>query len=332
MAAGQSSYKKSPGRGKVKGRAQLSPSVQATSSAASVGAATPQVDNAEAPQPAAAAISNPQDLGYWQLPLPPRSLSNPDPLTTRMFSQPPLVLIGDLDVDELAVQCFGRELAPHEYGELVGAPAGAIVEVVADNGQIKISTTHPLYDGVQSREIYEWEGRALIYNESFSLRDDAPTGFGGRVFAQEVACAQRLGATAMLTYASGEAASRFNGYYSWAVMGYQAAIPDDVQARLRREAELGDVPADWAAVDTIQGLMLKGRAAHRWWRKNGHDFTGQFDLEPGSCSLYVLDEFVRRHGIVLADAQDDVGEQPLPDADRGFLVDDSEDDDSARDS
>lgn len=119
------------------------------------------------------------------------------------------------------------------------------------------------------------------------------SGFGARVLHTQVNECAKQGYSKITTFAAGSPGSRFNGYYTWARLGYDqelsgiSGLNDNVLSISRgRVSDLMHGPG--------------GRSA---WKQFGRQFEGEFDLTEGSTSRQVLDAYVkekREQGVKLA--------------------------------
>lgn len=200
-------------------------------------------------------------------------------------------------IPALARALFGRELQAAEWAALVGAPDGATVGVLPwqhEGGQaVRLEITHRWYAEPSFRFVYrDDDGRTAIYNESLRMREAAPRGVGTRVLAHQVRGAQRVGVAYLTLDAEGRAGSPFNGYYTWARLGFNGPIPERVRAALATGP-----PELRNAADILDLLALPGGV--QWWRRHGSTFAGVFDLRPGSRSLTTLAAYTESTGIYL---------------------------------
>jgi len=198
-------------------------------------------------------------------------------------------------VDERARLLFGRSLQDREWGELVGAPDGAGVEVLASPATgyrhgVQLLVHHPWFMGPAVRYVFWNVDRQLaMLNDSFWVREDAPPGVGTRVFVHQVLAAQALGVGDILVEAAGALGSTMNGYYTWARLGFDGLIPVSVLRRL---------PPNWEDAVSVLDLIDRQGGAE-WWRRNGRTFLGTFDLREPSRSLRILRGYTEEKGIVV---------------------------------
>ncbi len=157
---------------------------------------------------------------------------------------------------------------PKDLFSLVGAPDGSRVTV--REGQLGL-VAETIYQAngrtMTSRRIVMRGpgGKVILLNDKIAL---SPTGehFGLDVFRRQVDTAIAFGVDRIRCTAI--RSSNDNGYYTWARFGYE---PVGIKPQV-------SVP------DTM--LTPDGR---EWWKVNGNDFEGVFDLSHGSRSRQVFD-------------------------------------------
>jgi hypothetical protein len=218
-------------------------------------------------------------------------------ITVTIRPRPP----GLRSVADAARRLFGRQLAPLEWAELVGAPDGALVDVVtvradqaATSAGVLVRLSHPWLDGTALRVAYRDEaGRLAITNVFLAVRPDAPPGIATRLLALEVRKAAALGVEYLTLDAAGGPGSPFVGYAVWPRLGFTGPIPDAVRRKLAA------LPAGHplrSARDVVDLVSRPGGRA--WWRANGTEFRAFFDLSDGSASREVLRAYTQEKGIV----------------------------------
>ena len=187
---------------------------------------------------------------------------------------------------------FGRHVPDVAWGLLVGAPDGATVLVNAEPGPrpaLRLAVSHAWYDGPAVRYVVrDTAERIGIVNADFHLRPEwQRRGIGTRVLAHQVRAAQELGVAYLVTEAAGGPGGTMNGYYTWALLGFDQRLPDDL---LRR------VPA-WLSHARFVLDLMEDAEGREWWRRNGRAYEGTFSLDTGSRSLRVLRAYTVRQGI-----------------------------------
>lgn len=181
--------------------------------------------------------------------------------------------------DSVSNKIFGRVVTEEEVAAVAGAVDDAEVEIHVTQSRIYVGIKHPKYEA--SRII----GAAGVYNSSFEVKGKRGGGIGTQVFASQVKHAAAAGLEAISTEAVGSAGDPdYNGYYTWARLGYDARLDTT-------SVSMGRLRANFPEAEKISDLMKtpEGRA---YWKENGGGFSGIFDLREGSQSRRVLDAYV----------------------------------------
>lgn len=174
---------------------------------------------------------------------------------------------------------FGRIVTEEEVAAVAGAIDDAEVEIHATQSRIYVDVKHPKYEA--SRII----GTAGVHNSSFEVKGKRGGGVGTTVFASQVKHAAAMGLESISTEAVGSSGDPdYNGYYTWARLGYDARLDTT-------SVSMGRLRANFPDAEKISDLMKtpEGRA---YWKENGGGFSGIFDLREGSQSRKVLDAYV----------------------------------------
>jgi hypothetical protein len=134
--------------------------------------------------------------------------------------------------------------------------------------------------------LYSTDG--TIHNQLFVLSENE-RGQGSKMFAEQVRNAAAAGWRKMETDAT--RSPTMNGHYTWARLGYMGAVrvrPDAVPAHLR------DKISPTGILDIRE--ILKTPEGRTWWKENGWDWKGHFDLSEGSQSRRLLDAYLEERG------------------------------------
>lgn len=179
---------------------------------------------------------------------------------------------------------------PHHLLHLVGIPTHVRVDHhridlyggerigSGRNPGVGVSVRTPLVS--MNRVIYPDEKR--LYNTSMDV-EKRGKGLGSGIFYYYAKRAAKLGFTHMDTLADGHFGSRYNGYYTWPRLGYEA--PFDAHEREQ-------LPPEYQHARSVQHLFSMP-GGMPWWHRNGWAKTMRFDLRPGSNSHHILDEYDR---------------------------------------
>ncbi len=144
---------------------------------------------------------------------------------------------------------------------------------------VQLKVHHPWFDGPAIRYVFvNADGKVAMLNDQLFVRPDAPKGIGTRVLAHQVRKAQALGISDIVAEAAGAPGSTMNGYYTWARLGFDGLIPQQVRNRL---------PARWRSAAYVLDLIEQPGGTD-WWRANGRSYWGTFDLRERSRSMRVL--------------------------------------------
>lgn len=203
---------------------------------------------------------------------------------------PATVSVWDLGpgMDEKAVRgdiraIFGRDLSLEQIASLAGAfhPSFRVTIRRDFPGVLNVSATGYI-DGASvtlQRTIRAGKGGPRITNDFFQSGRTG-TGVGTSVFAYQVRAAGAAGVTQIGTTAARSAS--FNGYYTWARLGYDAPMSGAVAGRASR--------AVGYRVSRVSDLMRTPQG-RQWWRSNGTTRSMTFDPRPGSASRQRLEDY-----------------------------------------
>jgi hypothetical protein len=196
-------------------------------------------------------------------------------------------------------------LTPRQWGQLVGARAGAKVHVFPTAlRQVTIVVDHPDY---YARRILNSES---ITNEYMIVAPEKQkSGIGLRVTTQQVNSAKKLGYKFIEAGAAGngkkisvaehdwkaQGMKDPAGYYAWARLGFDGRIGPLMKARAKSEnKELNAIATDFnqkfPGVTKVSELMLT-KKGQKWWQDYGGYFEGIFELSDESISHRVLTRY-----------------------------------------
>lgn len=192
---------------------------------------------------------------------------------------------------------FGRDLSDQDYRDLAGAPHGVrmtIKKMGGPNGGLMIVSNGSGYSS--ERALKRIDGKLVLQNDLF-VTSKLPKGSGTTMFAKQVDSATRLGVDRIeVEEAAGygpktswgkRTPATYNGYYTWARLGYEG------EARVKSDESRKALASymDSSGNVSIPKMMstAEGRKA---WRDYGSDWSGNFDLKKGSYSQRVLDAYL----------------------------------------
>jgi len=177
-------------------------------------------------------------------------------------------------------ELIGRDLSNTEMAAVVGAPEGSLLRVEARGNRIFTSTVHPKIDRQYRFIERDDKGRLYLYNDEFFKKDPAKDAkLGLTSFITQVLAARSLGAKYIEAFLDGswQTRNKVNGYYVWALYGYDVALYDH---------EIASLPSRFKGVRTLNELILA--EGDDWWYRKGTGREAVFDLSDGSTSLMVL--------------------------------------------
>lgn len=191
------------------------------------------------------------------------------------------------EIDSRIKTVFGRRLSDRELASLVGAPHDATVTLKASWSQ---SGKKVFSVNIDSREMsaertikLNSRGEIVVHNDIFMAFKQG-TGLGTKVFGRQVEQAAKLGVTKIETLAA--KSHIFNGYYTWARLGYDGKIPARVASKL---------PAGMKSAKNVSDLM-RSPEGRSFWKAHGVQMEMSFDLRAGSTSRKVLSAYVQEKG------------------------------------
>ncbi len=131
-----------------------------------------------------------------------------------------------------------------------------------------------------------------ITNEYFLIKDESKyKGQGANIFNQQVQFASKEGYSTIFTSAA--RGDRYNGYYTWARLGYDTNSNYDLK-------KIGVLIEDFNTtnktdVKTFREL-LSTKTGQEFWKKEGFSFEGTFDLSENSKSMITLKNYIDGRG------------------------------------
>jgi hypothetical protein len=184
---------------------------------------------------------------------------------------------GNKEVNNRARSIFGRELASHEWAQMVGAPEGSNLTVYPSGDTVGITAEHPWFKGGITRSVGADEDGPFINNETFNKSENAPKHIAPAILEAQARKAAEMGARIRTVGSSGNGKI---GYSYWPDLGYDGEI-----GRTHRN----NLPEQYRGANTVQELyaMPGGREA---WRKNGSGIPLEFDPREGSLSRQILQQ------------------------------------------
>ena len=210
------------------------------------------------------------------------------PVADRVIRTPKDVAVDfDYGTEDRLVEMLGRELTHDQIGGLVGALDGAKISVIDHEDGLHFTVRHPLIATQERILDHDWAGRLFIHNEIFRTSRTAPKGTGLKSFATQAFHAERFGIEYIDTMAAGNYSSTagkvWNGYYSWARMGYNARLT---------ESDWDRFPLTFRGIEDLNGLIEQTNGK-RVWLYYGYGRPMMFDLNRDSASFRILRKYLQ---------------------------------------
>ena len=205
--------------------------------------------------------------------------------------------------EQRAADILGRPTTPGEIASMVGAPAGATVEIRSGHmlGTVAVHVFHPEIQ-VMERTIRKEGDKVIIHNDVFKLKEEFQgSKIGLKAFAMQVENAQAAGVSRIETEAfrstsretfvdkDGVTKEKWAGYYVWPSYGYNGPLKATTKAALKAS----ELPAILKTSTKISQLMADD-AGKAWWKEHGIAIDVKFDLKPGSYSVKTLDKYLQK--------------------------------------
>lgn len=236
----------------------------------------------------------------WEPAAAPKAKTPPpssDPLTAKFFTNEDIE-IGHSDVvayKAMSKHVFGRTLSDVELSRICGSPnGGKLTSSVIPPGYVRpvpvlrIRIEHPMYKEPSYRDFFiNRYGRPELHNALLKVLDDAPKGFGTRIFSTQVAMARKLGIPYITTNAAGNRDSEYKGYFVWPRLGYNAYLSDD---------EIETLPDFLEGALTVIDVMAT-KQGRDWWLFHGEGRNMVFELHDDSLSMRKLSAYLNENGV-----------------------------------
>ena len=135
----------------------------------------------------------------------------------------------------------------------------------------------------------------IAHNDYFRIQDNSKyKGKGAQIFANQVAALTNENYKFIETQAARGSGNVFNGYYTWARLGYEPS-PSKVEKVIIKYNLLTAFNTEAPKVKTW-GELLGTKTGQKWWKENGDTFEGTFDLTPNSYSQTTLKNYIEGKG------------------------------------
>lgn len=189
----------------------------------------------------------------------------------------------------------GKKISKQEMADLCGVANDSVVSIEKYAGQIdypnefwvvRASNPHVYIEHLERVITTDETGQLFVKNE-YQFLQEKQKGKGLPVFAllQQIEMARSLGVAYIKTDAAGSPNSKtFNGYYTWARLGFNSEPFGEV--------ELSLLPNDLKHVTDLNDLM-QTEQGRKWWKEHGWSITLKFDVHRDSKSIQLLSQYVR---------------------------------------
>jgi hypothetical protein len=204
---------------------------------------------------------------------------------------------GGYSDEDLFRSLFGT----HDPEVLRGLAAGGLENADIEwrrSGRDRISTRveHPFISHLERTFIQDFPYPNFVQNDLFFPNDTAikqamgivpgagsgGTGFGTAMFGSQVSSLLQLPEFKRIETEAG-GGNIMSGYYAWARAGFDAPATDLPPIVGNAMMERG-----WNSVQE----MMASKEGREWWKEYGKQWSGSFDLTPGSKSLNVLGKYL----------------------------------------
>jgi SPP1 gp7 family putative phage head morphogenesis protein len=193
----------------------------------------------------------------------------------------------DKKISAKAVRDKMREIgtSQNDVHRLVGAPPGSTVSLALnDDGYLVVEVKGKDVKAGDYNLVRNIKDAKTVENVEIRVQNKG-TGFGSRVFVDQVQELQRKGFKQIETFAA--KSKTYVGYNVWPKMGYDGPIPETVAALK------GNPPPGGAKLISDLMKTAEGRA---WWEENGRGVDLTFDLDKKSLGVKVLKAYAKKKG------------------------------------
>jgi hypothetical protein len=140
---------------------------------------------------------------------------------------------------------------------------------------------------VIEREVF-WDDKFI--DNKFLIVFSTGKKLGTFIFLNEVIQARKLGISCLKVSAA--KSERFNGYYTWARLGYTIDSPED-------QADFEKLLRSYGRSENSMINLMQTSDGRNFWRNNGFWWQGIFDLSPNSENIQAFNNYLAETGIDL---------------------------------
>ncbi len=189
---------------------------------------------------------------------------------------------------ELVKSHLGQDMSNEQIAGLVGVHGANNYKVDIRGDAVQVSIDHPEFT-MKRTFTRDEDGKTVCNNDFLEVKGEQGKGLGSKVFGEQVESLRQNGIDRMTTHAARETTTegkQYNGYYTWPRLGYNGAIPADLQA---------DLPKGLKGSKDLHDLM-KTKSGRDWWKQHGTDVDVHFDLSKDSASSKIFDAYRAEKG------------------------------------
>ncbi len=144
-----------------------------------------------------------------------------------------------------------------------------------------------------STESEMFNERLLFWNDKFIDNQFLSVfskggGLGTFIFINQIIQARKIGLRFLKVSAA--RSDQFNGYYTWARLGYSIDSPDD-------QVEFDQLMLENRRGERSLEELMKSSNGRDFWKKYGFWWQGKFDLNTESENISALNNYLRQAGI-----------------------------------
>jgi uncharacterized coiled-coil protein SlyX len=182
------------------------------------------------------------------------------------------------DAQKMLTKIFGRELTNQEIISMVGIPGGGQGEIhIVAEGLNSVTVDFNSPTASASFSLSRIRGQ-IYHTDSYIRNLGERTTTSGVQVLDGFKALMDAGVTKMTATAA--RGRYYNGYITWAKLGFTGPIPESVIGAARAQFGPG--------IKNVEQIMqLPGGPA--WWQANGDSWDATFDFTPGSYSRSVFD-------------------------------------------
>lgn len=180
---------------------------------------------------------------------------------------------------EVKQKLFGdKQPTNEELAQMAGAHKNENIQITPSKNHIEVLVTHEDYTAMT---FIRKGSIQFVENFEITKNKDEIKGIGFRTLQSQILTGSKFGVSYLSAIAKRDDLNKLNGYYTWAVYGYDGEIPK----------KLG-LPSH---IKTVQQLLaLKG--GREFWKRKGETFKGKFSLTKESKSIKILYKYAKDKG------------------------------------